>query len=95
VNIEAGRQHAPLHVLWQIAGELGTDLALLIPRREDLLLPDAAVPLDQETIDQIEAAAHGNPETARAVTALVGKLKASIEKQHQSRTSSAKTKLRK
>jgi transcriptional regulator with XRE-family HTH domain len=95
VNIEAGRQHAPLHVLWQIAEALGTDLALLIPRREDLLLPDTAVPLDQDTIEQIEAAANGNPETAKAMTVLVGKLKASIEKQHQSRTSNAKTRLRK
>jgi transcriptional regulator with XRE-family HTH domain len=94
VNIEAGRQHAPLHVLWQIAEELGTDLALLIPRREDLLLANAPVPLDQETIAQIETAAHGDAETVKAVTTLVSKLKASIEKQHQSRTSSAKTRLR-
>jgi transcriptional regulator with XRE-family HTH domain len=90
VNIEAGRQHTPLHVLWQIAEALGTDLALLVPRREDLLLPDAVVPLDDETVKQIEAASNGNPETAKAMTALVGKLKASIEKQHQSRRSSAK-----
>ena len=35
VNIEAGRQRAPLHVVWQIAELLGTDLTVLIPSREE------------------------------------------------------------
>ena len=39
VNIEAGRQRAPLHLLWQIAQLLGTDLTSLIPRNEELLAP--------------------------------------------------------
>ena len=39
VNIEAGRQRAPLHLLWQFSEALGTDLSLLVPRREELLPP--------------------------------------------------------
>src|SRR5882762_1811167 len=56
VNIEAGRQHAPLHLLWQIAEVLGTDLTLLIPRREDLLSPLALIQLNKKTMKQIEEA---------------------------------------
>ncbi len=37
VNIEAGRQHTPLHVLWQIAELLETKFTSLIPSPEELL----------------------------------------------------------
>jgi hypothetical protein len=37
VNIEAGRQRAPLHLLWQIAELLGSDLTLLIPSRDEMV----------------------------------------------------------
>jgi transcriptional regulator with XRE-family HTH domain len=81
VNIEAGRQHAPLHLLWKIAEALGTDLALLIPRRQDLLVAADAAPLDKNMVKQIEDAANGNPETLRVLTGLVSKLKTTIETQ--------------
>lgn len=81
VNIEAGRQHAPLHLLWQIAEKLGTDLALLIPRREELHPSTASVQLDAEQIRQIEEAAKGNPETLKMLTGLVGKMKTALENQ--------------
>ena len=48
VNIEAGRQHAPLHLLWQIAEILGTDLTFLIP----LKLIDSAI--KERTSDVME-----------------------------------------
>jgi transcriptional regulator with XRE-family HTH domain len=79
VNIEAGRQRAPLHLLWQIAELLGTDLTQLIPRSEELLVPGNQVRLDKEMMKQIEEAAHGDPDTMKVLTGFVGKLKATIE----------------
>src|ERR1700733_9615550 len=77
VNIEAGRQHAPLHLLWQIAEALGTDLTLLIPRREDLLLAPDSVSLGEDMMQQIEYEAKGNPDTIKVLTEIVIKLKTS------------------
>jgi DNA-binding XRE family transcriptional regulator len=79
VNIEAGRQHAPLHILWQIAGVLGTELSLLIPQRDELLETQAPIKLDEQTISQIETAANGDPETRRRLTGFVSKVKARME----------------
>jgi transcriptional regulator with XRE-family HTH domain len=94
VNIEAGRQHAPLHLLWQIAEALGTDLTLLLPRREDLLLPANPVPLDKDMIQQIEDVANGNPDTVKVLTGIVSKLKTTIETQRPPRKSYVKTRPR-
>jgi len=94
VNIEAGRQHAPLHLLWQISEVLGTDLALLIPRRADLMLPTNPAPLDAEMVKQIQEAAKGDPEVVNLLTGMAGKLKASIESRRQSRRSNATDKSR-
>jgi transcriptional regulator with XRE-family HTH domain len=94
VNIEAGRQHAPLHLLWQIAEVLGTELALLIPRREDLVLPANSVPLDEEMAKQIEEAAQGNQETAKLLSGFVSKMKTTLESQHSPRKSNVKTRSR-
>lgn len=85
VNIEAGRQRAPLHLLWQIAELLGTDLTQLIPRSEELLAPVNQVRLDKEMMKQIEEAANGDPGTIKVLTGLVGKLKATIETPRSSR----------
>ena len=79
VNIEGGRQRAPLHLLWQIAELLGTDLTVLIPTREELLAPANQVQLDREMIKQIENAANGDPTTIKVLTGLVSKLTAAIE----------------
>jgi transcriptional regulator with XRE-family HTH domain len=43
VNIEAGRQHAPLNLLWKIAELLGVELTTLIPQRAELLAIDTVV----------------------------------------------------
>jgi len=94
VNIEAGRQHAPLHLLWQIAEILGTDLALLIPRREDLVLPANPIPLDEEMAKQIEDAAQGNQETAKLLAGFVSKMKTTLESQRPPRKPNAKTRSR-
>jgi transcriptional regulator with XRE-family HTH domain len=79
VNIEAGRQHPPLHLLWQIADILGTDLVLLIPRRDELMPPATAVPLDKVALEEIGRAAKGNPEIQKALTVFVSKLKINLE----------------
>jgi transcriptional regulator with XRE-family HTH domain len=94
VNIEAGRQHAPIHLLWQIAEILGTDLTLLIPRREDLLLPTNPIPLDEEMAKQIEDAAQGNQETAKLLSAFVSKMKITLESQLPPRKPNVKTRSR-
>jgi transcriptional regulator with XRE-family HTH domain len=73
VNIEAGRQHTPLHVLWQIAELLETKLTLLIPSPEELLAPQHQAVLDREMIEQIEEVAKGDPAIIKALTGFVTK----------------------
>lgn len=41
-NIEAGRQHFPLHLLWDLASAVGVQPEELLPRRE----PEAARTVD-------------------------------------------------
>ena len=79
VNIEAGRQHAPLQLLWQIAENLETELALLIPRRSELLVPVVPVELDAKTIEQIKHVAEGDKQTQKTLTGMVSKLKTTLE----------------
>ena len=79
VNIEAGRQRAPLHLLWQFSEALGTDLSLLIPRREELTPSAKQVALDPTVVKQIKEAANNDPDAVKALTRLVNKLKATIE----------------
>jgi DNA-binding XRE family transcriptional regulator len=79
VNIEAGRQHAPLQLLWRIAENLETELALLIPKRAELLVSVASVELDAKTIEQIKHVAEGNKETQKALTGIVSKLRTTLE----------------
>jgi transcriptional regulator with XRE-family HTH domain len=94
VNIEAGRQRAPLHLLWQIAELFGTDLTQLIPKTEELLAPANQVRLDKEMMKQIEEASNGDPGTMKVLTGLVGKLKATIESPHSSRKTDEQRKSR-
>jgi transcriptional regulator with XRE-family HTH domain len=94
VNIEAGRQRAPLHLLWQIAELLGTDLTQLIPRSEELLAPANQVRLDKEMMKQIEEAANGDPGAIKVLTGFVGKLKSTIEAPRSSRKSHEQRKSR-
>src|SRR5580692_8301056 len=60
VNIEAGRQHTPLHLLWQIAELLRSDLTSLIPSRDELLATSNTVELEKAMMKQIEAFAKGD-----------------------------------
>lgn len=66
VNIESGRQHAPLHVLWRIAEELETELETLIPSQTELdQASDTNDELTDEELKMIEDAAAGNPNARR------------------------------
>ena len=76
VNIEKGRQRPPVHVIWQIAEELGIEPSNLIPRQREFLNAGDGVHLDADTVTQIEAAAKGDPATHRRLTEFIKMAKA-------------------
>ena len=76
VNIEAGRQRLPIHVLWQIADEIGTEASLLIPRQSEYYEQAQPMSLDAETIEEIEKAASGDSATRRDLMNFLGRVKA-------------------
>lgn len=71
VNIEAGRQRPPLHVLWQIGEILGTEPILLVPRLDEYHENGEPMNLDPTTIEKIEHAASGDPATRRELTRFI------------------------
>jgi DNA-binding XRE family transcriptional regulator len=79
VNIEAGRQRAPLHLLWKMAQTLKTELTMLIPQRAELLAIDTVVELNDKMRKQIEIEANGNATLKRSLTNIVGRLLTTIE----------------
>jgi len=79
VNIEAGRQRAPLHLLWRLSEALGTELCLLIPRLEEMLPSAEQVELGPDMIRQIREIAHGDAQTTQVLTRFVGRLRTAIE----------------
>jgi DNA-binding XRE family transcriptional regulator len=87
VNIEAGRQHAPLHLLWQIAELLGSDLTLLIPSRDELLATSNTVELEKAMMKQIEDFAKGDSARIKLLTGFASKLNATIESPRSDRKS--------
>lgn len=76
VNIEAGRQHAPLHVLWQIAEVLGTEVGLLVPSQTEYIEHGEIVEIDEHMTAQIDAAANGDSSTRRQLIEFVGRARA-------------------
>jgi transcriptional regulator with XRE-family HTH domain len=79
VNIEAGRQRAPLNLLWQFSETLATDLSLLIPRREELSPIAKESALGPVMVKQIREAANNDSEAVRVLTRLASRLKTAIE----------------
>jgi DNA-binding XRE family transcriptional regulator len=73
VNIEAGRQRAPLHLLWQIAEVLHCKLIELIPTPDEVAVRPNQPLLDREVIDQIEEVANGDPATVKLLTGFITK----------------------
>ena len=95
VNIEAGRQRTPLHVLWQIAELLETKLTLLIPTLEELLAPQNQTVLDREMMKQIEEVANGDLATIKALTGFVTKkLRGNVNTPRDERKAHGKTQSR-
>lgn len=72
VNIEAGRQHAPLSLLWQIADHLETELVALVPRKAELLAAPPETELSDEMREQIRLKADGNEALASDLTTFIG-----------------------
>jgi DNA-binding XRE family transcriptional regulator len=72
VNIEAGRQHAPLSLLWQIAEQLETELITLIPRKAELLAAPPEAELSAEMREKIRLKADGNEALANDLTSFIG-----------------------
>lgn len=79
VNIEAGRQHAPLNLLWNIAQLLNVELVTLIPHRAELSAADKVVEISEKMRKQIEIEADGNAGMKRSLTTIVGRLLTTIE----------------
>lgn len=81
VNIERGRQRAPIHLLWQIAAALGTEASKLIPSPRELAARDAPVQLDAKVVASIERAARDDPAKRRLLTDFIKKATIKIEGQ--------------
>jgi transcriptional regulator with XRE-family HTH domain len=60
VNIEAGRQHAPLHLLWKVAQLLHVELSSLIPSQDELIAPKASVELAGDMREQLKRFTNGD-----------------------------------
>jgi transcriptional regulator with XRE-family HTH domain len=80
VNIEAGRQHAPLHLLWRVAEALDMDLARLIPRPTELASAGTVVELNGALRREIKLEAGGDPALEERLTSIVGKLVITMER---------------
>ncbi len=75
VNIEGGRQHAPLFLLWKITAALDAELASVVPSRADLQPADsAAVDLNPEMLRQIKDHAKGDRDLEQKLESFVGKV---------------------
>ena len=79
VNIEAGRQHAPLDLLWKIAQILELELTMLIPQHAELLAIDNVVELNDRMRKRIEEEASGSATLKKSLTTIVGRLLTTIE----------------
>ena len=75
VNIEAGRQRPPIHLLWRIADALETEATLLIPRQDEYRTSSLPIQLDDKTKAMIEQAANGDAAAADNLVDFVKKVK--------------------
>lgn len=81
VNIEAGRQRAPLHTLWEIADKLDLTIFDIIPNQDELDQFEAPFILDAETAALIEAEANGDPRTHELLSRFVTEVRSKNRKQ--------------
>jgi transcriptional regulator with XRE-family HTH domain len=78
VNVEAGRQRAPLHLLWQIAAVLDVEVADLVPTRADLVANSAPLQLDATVVELIEQAAANDDSTKRLLMEFIQQAKSKL-----------------
>jgi transcriptional regulator with XRE-family HTH domain len=78
VNIEAGRQRAPLHVLWQIATATNVDVTAFIPTRAELAASREPLQLDADIVTLIEKAAADDTSTKRLLMDFIQQAKATL-----------------
>lgn len=71
VNIEAGRQHAPLYLLWRIAQHLDVELLSLIPSTADLAAAPSAAILDEEMREELKKYTNGDAATESALSSFI------------------------
>ena len=74
VNIEAGRQKAPVHVLWDICDAIGIEMTSLIPGKAELDGRGEPFHLTASQIDAIEKAVSDDPRTRRLVSQFVARM---------------------
>lgn len=79
VNIEAGRQRPPLHVIWEIAEALGKEPIELIPRKDDLLAPPDLI--GQALAKEVKKAARGDQMVARRITRFIETANAAVSEE--------------
>lgn len=80
VNVEAGRQRPPLHVLWLIAETLEVTLVDLLPTREEFAVAGEPVTLDEATVNQIVEAANGDAKTRDRLSDFISRAKSTGKK---------------
>lgn len=71
VNIEAGRQHAPLYLLWKIARHLDVELLSLIPSKADLAVTPSTAILDDEMREKLKMYTNGDAATESALSSFI------------------------
>jgi len=78
VNIEKGRQHPPVHVLWSLARELDVELTSFFPSSAEHQHALEPVRLDEEAVATIEAAANGDASVRESLMEFIGRARAQL-----------------
>jgi DNA-binding XRE family transcriptional regulator len=81
VNIEKGRQHPPLDLLWRIAEALRIELIQLVPRNADFEVAATGVQLSPDDLKAIQGATKGDVAAARQITEFVRQAKSKTQNQ--------------
>jgi transcriptional regulator with XRE-family HTH domain len=78
VNIEAGRQRAPLGLLWKIACHMDVELTVLIPSRADLNNPSSVAQLTEEMRNQLRRVTKGDQQLESEVSGFIAQAVAQL-----------------
>jgi transcriptional regulator with XRE-family HTH domain len=80
VNIEAGRQRPPVHVLWQISEKVGTKVSQLIPNQPDSKGSSMPSTLDPQIYERLIEISNDNSFSENALIEAVLKFHKKIGK---------------